>query len=160
LQHVGTVRRQIMTDARIDYREVFQALPGLVALLTPELVYADANEEFCRSSGRSRDQLLGRYLFDVFPDNPEDPAATGASNLRASLMRVLESGERDTMALQRYDVESTERPGEWQERYWSPVNLPGLKAGAAGLRCGVLLCAWSGCVDGCPAGPRGGGGCL
>ncbi|MCX5149880.1 SpoIIE family protein phosphatase [Streptomyces sp. NBC_00320] len=111
-----------MAEAEIDYAAVFQALPGMVALLTPELVYVDVNEEFLRMAGRTREQLVGRYLFDVFPDNPGDPAATGARNLQASLQRVLATGERDTMALQRYDVESAERPGEWDERYWSPVN--------------------------------------
>lgn len=45
-------------------------------------------------------------------------------NLSASLERVKATGEPDTMALQRYDVEDPERPGEWQERYWSPVNAP------------------------------------
>lgn len=113
-----------MADTAIDYAAVFQALPGMVALLTPELVYADANEEFLRLSGRTREQVVGRYLFDVFPDNPTDPAATGMRNLAASLARVVESGERDAMALQRYDVESTQRPGEWEVRYWSPVNAP------------------------------------
>ncbi|MDQ1021309.1 PP2C family protein-serine/threonine phosphatase [Streptomyces afghaniensis] len=113
-----------MTDSAIDYTAVFQALPGMVALLTPELVYADVNEEFVRASGRSREQLVGRYLFDVFPDNPNEPASTGMRNLEASLYRVLATGERDAMALQRYDVEDPERPGEWQERYWSPVNAP------------------------------------
>ncbi|WP_035847484.1 PP2C family protein-serine/threonine phosphatase [Kitasatospora azatica] len=113
-----------MEGAEIDYAAMFQALPGMVALLTPELAYADVNEEFLRLSGRTREELIGHYLFDVFPDNPNDPAATGARNLRASLVRVLETGERDAMALQRYDVESTERPGTWTERYWSPVNAP------------------------------------
>jgi serine phosphatase RsbU (regulator of sigma subunit) len=113
-----------MTDALIDYAGVFQALPGMVALLTPELVYADANEEFLRVAGRAREQVVGRYLFDVFPDNPSDPSASGMRNLEASLKRVLKSGVRDAMALQRYDVESMERPGEWEERYWSPVNAP------------------------------------
>ncbi|WP_225850390.1 PP2C family protein-serine/threonine phosphatase [Streptomyces sp. HPF1205] len=117
-----------MSQADIDYRAVFQALPGMVALLTPELVYADANEDFLRNSGRTRQDLIGRYLFDVFPDNPHDPAATGARNLEASLRRVIAGGERDTMALQRYDVESRERPGEWEQRYWSPVNAPVLDA--------------------------------
>ncbi|MEV7794266.1 SpoIIE family protein phosphatase [Streptomyces sp. NPDC087512] len=113
-----------MAETGIDYAAVFQALPGMVALLNPDLVYADVNEEFVRLSGRTREQLVGRYLFDVFPDNPGDPAATGARNLEASLRRVLATGERDTMALQRYDVESPERPGEWEERYWSPLNAP------------------------------------
>ncbi|MFF3859492.1 PP2C family protein-serine/threonine phosphatase [Streptomyces sp. NPDC002209] len=113
-----------MAEAEIDYAAVFQALPGMVALLTPELVYADVNEEFLRMAGRTREQLVGRYLFDVFPDNPGDPTANGSRNLQASLQRVIATGERDTMALQRYDVESAERPGEWEERYWSPVNAP------------------------------------
>ncbi|SEO24741.1 Serine phosphatase RsbU, regulator of sigma subunit [Actinacidiphila rubida] len=96
----------------------------MVALLTPELVYADVNEEFLRQSGRSREQVVGRRLFEVFPDNPNDPAATGRRNLEASLRRVAATGERDTMAMQRYDVESLERPGHWEQRYWSPINAP------------------------------------
>ncbi|MFH9864062.1 PP2C family protein-serine/threonine phosphatase [Streptomyces sp. NPDC017202] len=113
-----------MKDSAIDYAAVFQSLPGMVALLTPALVYADANEEFLRMSGRRREQVVGRHLFEVFPDNPHDPAASGMRNLEASLRRVLATGERDAMALQRYDVESPDRPGEWEERYWSPVNAP------------------------------------
>jgi hypothetical protein len=34
-------------------------------------------------------EILGRNIFDVFPDNPDDPSATGVANLRASLGRVL-----------------------------------------------------------------------
>ncbi|MGV9264750.1 PP2C family protein-serine/threonine phosphatase [Kitasatospora sp. NPDC003701] len=113
-----------MKGADIDYAAVFQAFPGMVALLTPELVYAEVNEEYLRVSGRPRAALIGRYLFDVFPDNPNDATANGVRNLRASLLRVLDTGERDAMALQRYDVESPERPGTWTERYWSPVNAP------------------------------------
>ncbi|MFD9394329.1 PP2C family protein-serine/threonine phosphatase [Streptomyces sp. NPDC060000] len=113
-----------MNETAIDYTAVFQALPAMVALLTPELVYADANAEFLRVSGRTREQTVGRHLFEVFPGNPDDRASSGMRNLEASLHRVLATGERDAMALQRYDVESTERPGEWDERYWSPVNAP------------------------------------
>ncbi|MET9407578.1 SpoIIE family protein phosphatase [Streptomyces sp. NPDC002935] len=113
-----------MAGAGIDYGGVFHALPGMVALLTPQLVFVDANEDYLSNSGRSREQLVGRYLFDVFPDRPDDPAANGMRNLEASLHRVVETGERDAMALQRYDVESSDRPGVWEERYWSPVNSP------------------------------------
>ena len=113
-----------MTDPVIDYAAVFQALPGMVALLTPELVYADANEEFLRVTGRNREQLMGRYLFDVFPDNPNNPPRPACATFRRRCCRVLATGERDAMALQRYDVAGPERPGEWEERYWSPVNAP------------------------------------
>ncbi|MER8186948.1 SpoIIE family protein phosphatase [Kitasatospora sp. NPDC094015] len=113
-----------MTRPEIDYQAVFEALPAAVALLTPDLVFADTNAAYLAMSGRTREQVVGNYLFDVFPDNPNDPAATGMRNLYASLRRVATSGERDAMALQRYDVEDPEQPGVWQERYWSPVNAP------------------------------------
>ncbi|MEU2299876.1 PP2C family protein-serine/threonine phosphatase [Streptomyces antibioticus] len=113
-----------MNDAAIDYARVFQALPGMVALLTPGLVFADANEEYLRVAGRTREQVVGQHLFEVFPDNPNDPDASGIRNLAASLHRVVATGERDAMALQRYDVESPDGSGEWEERYWSPVNVP------------------------------------
>ncbi|MEU9484949.1 SpoIIE family protein phosphatase [Streptomyces decoyicus] len=117
-----------MSAFPIDYAAVFQAQPGAELLLTPRFVIADANEALLRRSGRERHELIGRLLFDVFPDNPEDPDASGMRNLRASLERVVATGVRDSMALQRYDVEAPGRPGTFEERYWSPVNVPVLDA--------------------------------
>ncbi|MFD3532229.1 PP2C family protein-serine/threonine phosphatase [Streptomyces sp. NPDC058664] len=108
----------------IDFEAVFHALPGAVALLSTDLVFVDVNEAYSLLSGRPREQLTGRYLFDVFPDNPGDPAASGMRNLHASLLRVVSTGESDSMALQRYDVEDPDRPGTWEDRYWSPINAP------------------------------------
>ncbi|MFB8029164.1 PP2C family protein-serine/threonine phosphatase [Streptomyces sp. NPDC056465] len=113
-----------MREPQIDYEAVFHALPGMVALLTPDLVYADANEDFLRLAGRTREQLLGQYIFDVFPENPNDPAAAGMRETRESMLRVVAGGERDTMALVRYDIEERDRPGHWVKHYWSPVNAP------------------------------------
>ncbi|MFE2560024.1 PP2C family protein-serine/threonine phosphatase [Streptomyces sp. NPDC059352] len=113
-----------MGTTDIDFEAVFRALPGAVALLDTDLVFADANEAYLALSGHTREQVTGRYLFDVFPDNPGDHAASGMVNLRSSLRRVVSSGESDSMALQRYDVEDPERPGVWEKRYWSPVNVP------------------------------------
>ncbi|MFG2289613.1 PP2C family protein-serine/threonine phosphatase [Streptomyces sp. NPDC048595] len=117
-----------MSEPAIDYEAVFQALPGSVLLLTPQFVIADANATFLQRAGRERGEVIGRLLFEVFPDNPDDPDATGTRNLRASLERVVATGERDTMALQRYDVEMPGRPGVFEKRYWSPVNAPVLDA--------------------------------
>ncbi|MDQ8704934.1 SpoIIE family protein phosphatase [Streptomyces sp. LHD-70] len=113
-----------MNASEIDYEAVFQALPSAVALFTTDLVYIDVNEEFLSSLGRTRDQVVGRYLPDAFPDNPEEPAVTGMAKLQASLRWVAATGQRDAMTLHRYDVELPDRPGVWEERYWSPVNVP------------------------------------
>ncbi|MEU9097840.1 SpoIIE family protein phosphatase [Streptomyces sp. NPDC048361] len=114
----------MVNGSGIQYEAVFRALPAPVALLTTDLVYADVNAAFTSLTGRTREQLVGHYLFDVFPDNPDDADASGMRNLGTSLRRVVATGERDTMALQRYDVEDPTAPGVWEERYWSPVNTP------------------------------------
>jgi PAS domain-containing protein len=113
-----------MTGPDVDYAAVFRDFPGAVALLTPEFTYADMNRMYLEVAGRTREELLGRNVFDAFPDNPADPYATGTRNVRASLQRVLATGERDVMPLQRYDVEVPGRPGVFEERYWSPINTP------------------------------------
>src|SRR5258707_36606 len=72
-----------------------------------------------------REDILGRGLFDVFPDNPNDPSATGVRNLRTSLQRVLQDKTSDAMAVQKYDIRKPESEGGgFEERYWSPVNSP------------------------------------
>ncbi|KAB8165821.1 SpoIIE family protein phosphatase [Streptomyces sp. 3MP-14] len=113
-----------MTASTIDYAAVYRAYPSAVALLTPELRYVEANEAYLKVAGRQREDLLGRRFWEVFPDNPEDDQASGTTNLRRSLERVAATGERDPMAIQRYDVESEEESGEFTERYWSIVNGP------------------------------------
>ncbi|MFC8359044.1 PP2C family protein-serine/threonine phosphatase [Streptomyces griseorubiginosus] len=117
-----------MREPQIDHAAVFRALPGMVALLTPELVYADVNDDFVRNTGRSREELIGRYIFDVFPENPHDDAAAGMRETRESMLRAVATGERDTMAVLRYDIEDPQHPGLWREHFWSPVNAPVLGA--------------------------------
>ena len=113
-----------MAETMINYQEVFRTTPGAMAVLTPEGVILDVNDEYVEVSGRSREQLLGRNLFDVFPRNPDDPAELGPIQLRASFDVVIEIGERDVMMSVRYDVEDFGRPGEFEERYWAVVNTP------------------------------------
>ncbi len=73
----------------------------------------------------NREDILGRGVFDVFPDNPHDPSATGVRNLRTSLQRVLQDKTSDAMAVQKYDIRKPESEGGgFEERYWSPVNSP------------------------------------
>ena len=72
-----------------------------------------------------REQVLGNGLFEVFPDNPQDPSADGVSNLLASLNRAIAHQRADKMAVQKYDIRRPEADGGgFEVRYWSPVNTP------------------------------------
>ncbi|MFC7259815.1 SpoIIE family protein phosphatase [Streptomyces lutosisoli] len=109
---------------QIDYRALFAATPSPYLVLGPDLIIVDVNEAYLRATGRSWEALVGQHLFDAFPDNPADPGADGVRNLDASLRRVLHSKKPDTMAVQKYDIPVTGRPGVFEERWWSPINTP------------------------------------
>ena len=123
----GATRAFLAEHGKIDYKKIFENAPALFLLLSADESFRilDASDAYLRATYTKRDVIIGRSLFEVFPDNPEDHTATGATNLRASLKRVLADGRPDTMAVQKYDVR---RPigagGSFEERYWSPVNAP------------------------------------
>jgi signal transduction histidine kinase len=108
-----------------DFRMLFEGAPGLSLVLAPDLRIVAASDAYLRATMTARPAILGRGIFEVFPDNPDDPSATGVHNLRASLENVLELGRTDTMAVQQYDVRRPETEGGgFEERYWSPQNSP------------------------------------
>ena len=83
---------------------IFNALPGAYLLLSPELIIEAATDEYLAATLTRRENLLGRYLFDAFPDNPAAPEAQATHNLRASLAQALATGQPHEMARQHYDV--------------------------------------------------------
>jgi PAS domain-containing protein len=113
-----------MTGPQVDYTALYRQLPLPVLALTPEFVVADVNEAFLQATGRAREEVLGRDVFDAFPDNPWDPADTGVRNVRASLRRVLATGQPDYIEFQKHDIEIPGSPGQFAMRYWSLVNAP------------------------------------
>lgn len=100
----------------MDFQALFEAAPGLYLVLDPQLRIQAATDAYLRTTGTRREQLLGRYVFDAFPDNPDDPGATGTANLRASLERVLALRKPDTMAVQKWDLDYG---SGFETRYWS-----------------------------------------
>lgn len=113
-----------MTGPQIDYTALYRQLPIPVLVLTPEFAVADANLAFLQAAGRTREELLGRNIFDAFPEDSSDLGATGVRNSIASLRRVLATGEPDAMEFQKYDVEVPGSPGLFARHYWSGVNAP------------------------------------
>ncbi|MEZ5830659.1 MAG: PAS domain-containing protein [Dongiaceae bacterium] len=109
----------------VDFRALFEAAPNLYLVLTPDLTIVAASDAYCRATMTRRETIVGRGLFEVFPDNPDDPEASGVSNLRASLARVLQFRRPDAMAVQKYDIRRPDSEGGgFEERYWAPLNSP------------------------------------
>ncbi len=112
-----------------DFKVLFESVPGLYLVLDPDFTIIAVSEAYLRATKTRREEILGRGLFEVFPDNPDDASATGVSNLRASLNRVLANRVPDSMAVQKYDIRRPESEGGgFEERFWSPVNSPVISA--------------------------------
>jgi signal transduction histidine kinase/ActR/RegA family two-component response regulator len=112
-----------------DFRSLFESAPDCYLVLDPELRIVAVTEAYLRATMTSRDGILGRDLFEVFPDNPDDPEASGVGNLRGSLDRVRWNLVPDTMAVQKYDIRRPESEGgTFEVRFWSPRNSPVLGA--------------------------------
>ncbi|MEO6486431.1 MAG: ATP-binding protein [Thermoanaerobaculia bacterium] len=112
-----------------DFERLFESAPSLYLVLDRDFRIVAATDAYLAATMRARD-IIGRPLFDVFPDNPDDPNATGTRNLRASLETVLRTGVAHTMPLQKYDLRRPdEQGGGFEERYWSPVNSPVFSGG-------------------------------
>lgn len=82
------------TIETLNYKRIFESGPALYLILSPSFDILDASNAYLSATLTKREHIVGKHLFTVFPDNPEDSTATGTANLRASLERVL----------QKYDV--------------------------------------------------------
>ncbi|RPD47898.1 PAS domain-containing protein [Hymenobacter sediminis] len=104
--------------------QALETVPDSYIVVSPELIILTASDAYLRDTLKRREELVGRYLFDAFPDNPAAPNAHAVRNWRASLERVIATGQPHQMALQHYDVLDPERPGHFVERHWKPLNTP------------------------------------
>jgi PAS domain S-box-containing protein len=120
-----TARRAVETElrrSRAVLQGLFESLPGLFLVFTAELKIVYVSDAFLEATMTKRQELLGRDLFAIFPDNPADPSSEGVANWQASLDRARKTATPDTMAIQKYDIRQPD--GTFEQRYWSPMNCP------------------------------------
>lgn len=107
-----------------EFRHRFETAAAPFMLLDPGagLRIVEINKAYAQATMTNAADLRGNPLFDVFPDNPNDPLADGVSNLYASLGIAVRTTRAHAMAIQRYDIR--DRHGLFVQRYWLPINTP------------------------------------
>ena len=118
-----------MEDQQIDFLDVFNLLPGNFVILrpdTPSYTILAMSDALLQLTGRERQKVVGRSVFEVYPENEEAAAATGPYTLKSHLDKVVLTGQPDQMPGIRYDF--VDRSGEFQARYWSASSRPVLNA--------------------------------
>ena len=109
----------------LDFQQLFNIIPGLYIILLPDLTVAAVSDDYLRATMVKREDLIGRYLFDVFPENPDDGEAHASANVRGSVERVFQTGEVDILPVQKYDLQRPpEEGGGFEERFWRLATYP------------------------------------
>ncbi len=111
-----------LRDSRAELNSLFESLPGSYVVLTPGLKIVAVSDAYLKSTLTTREGLVGRELFDMFPENPNDVESQSIAHTRTSMDRVLQNAAPDVMAIQKHDVRGPD--GVFEERYWSPINSP------------------------------------
>lgn len=104
----------MLDPAVIDDTAILHAIPFPALLMTPELEIIDANAGFSDAVMRPRDRLLGKALFEEFPEGAEGASLEPA--IRRSVARALETGQADIVEAGRHDIEGPD--GTYVVRYW------------------------------------------
>ena len=60
-----------MGEQTLNFQTIFEAVPGLYMVLTPDFVILAASDAYLHATMKKREDVVSRALFDVFPDNPE-----------------------------------------------------------------------------------------
>ncbi|HXI00101.1 MAG TPA: hypothetical protein VNI52_07510 [Sphingobacteriaceae bacterium] len=75
-------------------------LPGLVLRAdSPCFTIEGVNLAYLHVTGTKEEYLIGKGIFEAFPDNIENPDSTGVTNLRQSLLQVINTGIIHSMPL-------------------------------------------------------------
>lgn len=91
-----------------------------LCIVDRDMTFVVVNDAYCKLTQRARRDLVGRHMFEVFPDNPH--ATAGETSMRSSVQRVFSSGTADTLPLFRFDVDDLQDPGTFIPRYWTVTN--------------------------------------
>lgn len=109
-------------SAGVDYAAVFELFPTPCVILDPSLVILDCNDAYLTVTGRCREGLLGRGLFEAFPQT--DPSKETGTAVRRVLMQALRTRRAAVLGAQRYDISPTGDPADTQVRFWTTTAVP------------------------------------
>lgn len=98
------------------HKMIFDRMPNAAMVLDTELVFVDANDAYCEAVQRSKDQLLGQHIFDVFPDTPER-----VEKVREIFQQTLD-GKMTQLDAQPYRMVRPD--GSVEERLWQIAQFP------------------------------------
>jgi len=106
----------------VDFELVFNALPKMLLILDTKLIVRAVTNFHLKNTLKTRLEVIGGHVMDVFVENPKDELHVGKKNLLASFAQVLSSEQPHVMDVLKYDI--VNKDGTYEDRFWSIENHP------------------------------------
>lgn len=102
-----------------DYQSLFRALPTPFMVLDKNLRFVEMNDAYLAVTRRSRDELLGRYVFEAFPETGER-----LTTFKAAFEQAI-AGTPNTLVNQPFSIpRPSHEGGGFREVYWNCSHMP------------------------------------
>ena len=114
----------------LDFESLFKTLPEKYVVFeakSPDFTILAASSEYQKVTDKNLDELIGKKLFDVFPDTSTRALKTGKGDLQTSLETVIDTLQPDSTGVIRYDL--ADENGDLRVRYWQATHYPIIEDG-------------------------------
>jgi len=124
--HKARADRAREDAVQAHFRSLFESLPGSYVVLTPrDYEIVAASDAYLAATCTTRATLIGRRLFEVFPDDPAQASSPSIASVRASLARVVTERCIDVIGVHKFPMRlSEDTEDRLEERWWSAVSAP------------------------------------
>lgn len=109
----------------VNYQSLFEILPEQYVVFDvtrPHFIMIAASDRYLSITNKTTDEVIGKPLFEVFPDTSEGAKKRGKGELEQSLENVIRTKKADDTGVIRYDL--IDENGEMAVRYWKATHYP------------------------------------
>ena len=103
-------------------RLLYSASPSPILIYAPDLTLLYANAAYERMTGRTVDDLIGRYMFDAFPPGPGGEETNAVGIIEDTVAQMQQSDDPVIVPELQHDLPNEE--GKFEDRFWSVVQWP------------------------------------
>jgi PAS domain S-box-containing protein len=108
------------------YKDIFYNTLATMLIMSPDkpsYTIIDVNNAYLEATNSTREMIIGKSVFAVFPGNPTDEESKNIERTIYSFDEAISTKKPHTMSNYRYDIPI---PGtnEFEERYWTTTNTP------------------------------------
>ncbi len=109
-----------------QFSQLFQLLPNPCLLLLPDapkFTIVAVNNAYLEMVNTAEKDLIGKGIFEAFPENPEDSISKGLENALNSLNFVIAKRDSHKISFQKYDI-PIRGTTKFKVKYFNVQNIP------------------------------------